>query len=122
MPEMSQKRKYEEITAFLGRSAEFDGKLIFKGSVRIDGNFSGEIFGEGALLVGEGADIKAKILSDSVIVNGDVLGQIEVKERIEIYPPGRVMGGIKTPILVVKEGAVFEGTSIMGNKNTQDKI
>ena len=42
-------------------------------------------------------------------------GQIEVEERIEIYPPGRVLGNVKTPIFIIKEGAVFEGTSRMDN-------
>jgi cytoskeletal protein CcmA (bactofilin family) len=117
--EMSEKKKDEEIKAFLGKGAEFTGKLIFKGSVRIDGDFNGEIFGEGTLVVGEGAHIKADIKADHVLISGEVHGQIDVKERIEIYPPGRVLGNMKTPILIIKEGAVFEGNSRMGNESLE---
>ena len=110
---MSGKKKDEEVKAFLGKGAEFTGKLIFKGTVRIDGDFSGEIFGGGTLVVGEGAHVEADINVGSIMVSGDVQGQIEAEGRIEIYPPGRVLGNIKTPVFIVREGAVFEGTSRM---------
>jgi cytoskeletal protein CcmA (bactofilin family) len=113
---MSDKKKDEEIKAFLGKGAEFTGKLIFKGAVRIDGDFTGEIFGEGTLVIGDGACTEAEIKADIVLISGEFRGQIEVKERIEIYPTGRVMGNIKTPALIIKEGAVFEGNSRMGNE------
>jgi len=110
---MSIKKKDEEVKAFLGKGAEFTGKLIFKGTIRIDGDFSGEILGEGTLGVGEGAHVEADINVESILVSGDVHGQIEANGRIEIYPPGRVLGNIKTPVFIVKEGAIFEGTSRM---------
>jgi len=115
MIEMLNNKKNEEIKAFLGKGAEFSGKLVFKGSVRIDGDFSGEIFGDGTLVVGEGANIEADIQTDQAVISGKVHGQIKVKERVEIHPPGRVLGNIITPILVIKEGAIFEGNSHMGD-------
>jgi cytoskeletal protein CcmA (bactofilin family) len=114
---MSDKKKDEEFKAFLGKGAEFTGKLIFRGAVRIDGDFNGEIFGEGTLVIGEGAHTEANIITDIVLISGEVRGQIEVKDRIEIYPPGRVLGNIKTPTLIIREGAVFEGNSMMGDDN-----
>jgi len=114
-----KKKKDDEIKAFLGKGAEFTGKLIFNGAVRIDGDFSGEIFGEGTLVVGDGAHIEADINVASVIISGDVHGQIECKERIEIYPPGRVLGNIKAPRFIIKEGAVFEGTSRMDSSKSE---
>jgi cytoskeletal protein CcmA (bactofilin family) len=115
-----KKKKDEELKACLGKGAEFTGKLIFNGAVRIDGDFSGEIFGEGTLVVGEGAHIEADINVASIIISGDVHGQIECKERIEIYPPGRVLGNIKAPRLIMKEGAVFEGTSRMDSSKSEN--
>ena len=114
-----KEKEDQEIKAFLGKGAEFTGKLIFKGAVRIDGDFNGEIFGEGTLIVGEGANIEADVMADCVLISGEICGQIEVKERIEIYPPGRFLGNMKTPVLVIREGAVFEGNSRMGNGKTE---
>jgi cytoskeletal protein CcmA (bactofilin family) len=120
---MSGKKKEEDVKAFLGKGAEFNGKLIFSGIVRIDGDFHGEIFGGGTLVVGEGAHIEADINVENIIISGDVRGQIEVKDKVEIYPPGRVFGNVKTSIFIIKEGAVFEGTSHMdGSKSEKYKV
>jgi cytoskeletal protein CcmA (bactofilin family) len=117
---MFSKKKDYDIKAFLGKGAEFTGKLIFNGAVRIDGDFSGEIFGEGTLVVGDGAHIEADVNVTSIIISGDVHGQIECKERIEIYPPGRVLGNVRTPRFIMKEGAVFEGTSRMDSSKSEE--
>jgi cytoskeletal protein CcmA (bactofilin family) len=120
---MTSKKKEEDVKAFLGKGAEFNGKLIFSGIVRIDGDFHGAIFGGGTLVVGEGAHIEADINVENIVVSGDVRGKIEVKERIEIYPPGRVFGNVKTALFIIKEGAVFEGTSHMdGSKSEKYKV
>jgi cytoskeletal protein CcmA (bactofilin family) len=115
----SKRKKDDEIKAFLGKGAEFTGKLIFSGAVRIDGDFNGEIFGEGTLIVGDGAHIEADIKVASVIISGDVHGQIDCKERIEIYPPGRVLGNVKAPRFIITEGAIFEGTSRMESSKSE---
>jgi cytoskeletal protein CcmA (bactofilin family) len=116
---MQNKKKDEDLKAFLGKGAEFTGKLIFKGTVRIDGNFDGEIFGDGTLVIGEGAYTEANITVDSALISGKVCGQITVRERIEIYPPGHVFGNINTPTLVIKEGGIFEGKSHMLSEKTE---
>jgi len=116
---MISKKKDDEVKAFLGKGAEFTGKLIFKGTVRIDGDFNGEIYGGGILVVGEGAHVEADINVESILVSGDVHGQIEANGRIEIYPPGRVLGNIKTPVFIIKEGAIFEGSSRMDNSKLE---
>ena len=108
-----KKKEVEEIKAFLGQGAEFIGKLIFNGSVRIDGNFQGEIFGQGSLVVGEGAMVKADIAVKSVYISGDVQGNIEVKEKINIHSTGKFLGDVRTPVFIMEEGAFFDGRSHM---------
>ena len=116
-----KKKEVEEIKAFLGQGAEFIGKLIFNGSVRIDGCFQGEIYGQGSLVVGEGAMIKANIAVKSIYISGDVQGDIEVKEKINIHSKGKFSGNVHTPAFIMEEGATFDGTShmarMMENKN-----
>jgi cytoskeletal protein CcmA (bactofilin family) len=103
----------EEVRAFLGKGAEFTGKLMFDGSVRIDGDFKGTILGSGTLVIGEGAEIEADIRVDAVMISGDVRGQIDVKKQIRIYSTGKVLGDLNTPVFSVEEGAFFEGTCHM---------
>jgi len=108
-----KEKEEEEIRAFLGKGAEFNGKLMFNGSVRIDGDFKGSIFGNGTLVIGEGAEIEADIRVDSVMVSGEMRGQIDVKKIIRIYSTGKVTGDLNTPVFSVEEGAFFEGTCHM---------
>jgi cytoskeletal protein CcmA (bactofilin family) len=111
---LKRKRKEEEeVRAFLGKGAEFTGKLMFNGSVRIDGDFKGDIFGSGTLVIGEGAEVEAAIKVDSVLISGKVQGLIDVKKSVKIYSTGRLIGDLKTPLFSVEEGAFFEGTCHM---------
>ncbi len=103
----------EEVKAFLGKGADFTGKLMFDGSVRIDGDFKGSIFGSGMLVIGEGAEIEADIRVDAVMISGEVRGKIDVKKRIRIYSTGKVTGDLNTPAFSVEEGAFFDGTCHM---------
>ena len=108
-----KKKEVEELKAFLGQGAEFEGKLIFNGSVRIDGKFQGEIFGQGSLVVGQGAMVQANIAVKSVYISGDVQGNIEVNEKINIHSTGRFLGDVRTPVFIMEEGAFFDGVSHM---------
>ncbi|HPM70108.1 MAG: polymer-forming cytoskeletal protein [Smithellaceae bacterium] len=120
-----KKQESEEIKAVLGKGAEFSGKLIFNGSVRIDGDFQGEISGQGTLVVGEGAVVKANINVQNVYINGDVQGNIDAKNKVHIHSTGKFSGDIRTTAFVMEEGAFFDGTSSMSNsgkKNTNDSL
>ena len=103
----------DEINAFLGRETEFEGKLSFKGAVRIDGHFTGEIFTEGTLIVGESAVVKSDIHVAHIIVSGEIRGNIVADNRIEIHAPGKVYGNIQAPAVVIEEGVIFEGNCKM---------
>jgi cytoskeletal protein CcmA (bactofilin family) len=111
-----KKQEVEDIKAFLGQGAEFIGKLIFNGSVRIDGNFQGEIYGQGSLVVGEGALVKANIAVKSIYIGGEVQGSIEAKEKIDIQSTGKFLGDVRTPIFIMEEGAFFDGKSLMAEE------
>jgi cytoskeletal protein CcmA (bactofilin family) len=102
-----------EINTLLGRGSEFEGKLTFEGTVRIDGRLSGEIFSDDVLVVGEGAEVHAEIDIGEIIIQGTVVGNIRAKRGVEIHAPGRVRGDITTPSLQVDKGVIFEGRSYM---------
>jgi len=106
----------------LGKGAEFIGKLIFDGAVRIDGDFQGEIYGQGSVDVGEGALVKANMAVDRVYIGGEVQGSIEVKEKINIHSTGKLLGDVRTPAFIMEEGALFDGRSHMSELKEQKKI
>src|SRR5262249_54139461 len=114
MPVLANSERPEgEITTLLGRGSEFQGKLTFEGTVRIDGKVSGEIFSEDVLVVGEGAQVSAEIEVGVIIVEGSITGNIRAKRAVELHAPARVHGNIEPPSLFVDKGVVFEGHSKM---------
>ena len=102
--------KDQTINAFLGKDTEFEGKLNFNGTVRIDGHFKGEITSaEGNLIVGESGMIDADIHISHIFISGEIRGDIIADHKIDIYPSGKVFGNIQTPTLTVQKGAILEG-------------
>src|SRR5688500_4850274 len=101
----------------LGREAKFSGKLTFEGAVRIDGKFEGEIFTEDLLLIGPGAEVKAKLNVGSVVINGMVEGDVIAKSSVEIKAPGKLRGNIVTPTLVIEKGVSFDGSCKMSGED-----
>lgn len=110
------------ISGLLEKGCEFEGKLTFEGTVRINGKFSGEIFSEGTLVVGEGALIDGKVDVGSIIIHGEVKGTVKAHDRIEMHTPAVVDGDITAQTLVIDEGVIFEGSCQMGKKATVHSI
>jgi cytoskeletal protein CcmA (bactofilin family) len=110
MPVLQPVEKPEgEINTLLGKGSEFEGKLTFEGTVRIDGKLSGEIFSDDVLVVGEGATVNAEIDVGVIIVEGNVTGNIKAKRAVELHAPAKVKGNIETPSLYIDKGVMFEG-------------
>lgn len=101
--------EFGEIRAFLGEGTHFKGVLSFAGAVRIDGHLEGEIVGDEVLIIGEPGQVNAEIEVGTLVVSGQVQGNVTAKQRVELLRPSRLSGTIRTPCLVVAEGAVFNG-------------
>lgn len=104
-----------EVHTLLGKGSEFEGKLSFEGQVRIDGKFSGQIFTKDVLVVGDGARVNAEVNAGTVIVHGQMEGNIRATQLVELHQPGRIKGNIETPNLSIDRGVIFEGTCKMEN-------
>jgi cytoskeletal protein CcmA (bactofilin family) len=102
------------LTAFIDQGSEFEGKLSFKDTVRIDGRFRGEISSENTLIVGESGEIEASIRSKTVAVSGSVTGDVHATAKVVVHKTGRVTGDIEAQVLVVEEGAIIDGHIKMG--------
>ncbi len=95
--------------ACLDRGSKITGKVTFEGPARIDGEVDGEIIAKDSLMISETAVVTAQIRAASVSVAGKVSGDIVATQRIEIRNNAKMSGNLTAPILVVQEGALFEG-------------
>jgi cytoskeletal protein CcmA (bactofilin family) len=102
-----------EARAYLDSGSKINGKVSFEGPARVDGQVEGEITAKESLVVGESAVITAQIKAASVVIAGKVSGDINASRRIEIRPSAKVIGNLTSPVLVIQEGALFEGHCTM---------
>jgi cytoskeletal protein CcmA (bactofilin family) len=94
----------------LGPKMTLEGKLVFEGTVRLDGHLKGTIESkEGMMIVGEGAVVHANILVHTATVSGEVRGNIRASDRIELHPPARVFGDLIAPVVLIDAGVTFDG-------------
>ena len=99
----------DQISGLLDKGCSFEGKIVFDGTVQINGEFTGEIQAEGTLVVGQEAKLSGKISVDTLVCYGCVDGKVEAKSRIEIHVPSVVTADISTRSLVIEDGALFQG-------------
>jgi len=106
-------------STFLGPEASVEGTLEFQGTIRLDGQVKGKIRSNGGtVIVGEKAIVNAEIDVGNAIIMGEVSGTIDAEERIEVYPPGRVVGDIQAPVISIEEGGLFNGNCAMKKTST----
>ena len=99
----------ERISTTLGKETVFKGTMKFSESLKIDGNFEGDIESPGFLYIEEGAQVRADIKVRAVVVGGVVHGNITASEKLEMLSTGQVYGNIRTAKLRIADGVVFDG-------------
>src|SRR3989475_13121600 len=93
------------ISGFLDKGMNLNGELHFSGMLRIDGNFTGSIFSDDRLGIGERAVVRADINIGEIEIARQVIGNIEDKQRADILSSGRLVGEIHTPMVVINPGS-----------------
>jgi cytoskeletal protein CcmA (bactofilin family) len=103
----------------LTAGCHFTGKLVCRGATRIGGAIEGQIIAEGLLVIEEDAIVNGNIDAEEVVIHGKVDGQIQGRKRIEMCAKAEVTADILTPSLVVHDGALFNGKTIMKSATTR---
>jgi len=101
-----------EVT-IIGATAKLEGNVVSAGSLRIDGTVKGQINADGDVSLSAQSQVEADIRAQNVSVAGRFKGNIVVKGKAHLARGGRVDGNITSKTLVIEEGGVFHGQSIM---------
>jgi cytoskeletal protein CcmA (bactofilin family) len=101
-------------TTYLGPTTAFTGELRCGESLRIDGTVKGEVHCDVLLTVGEKGSVHAAIQGDTVVIAGEVQGDITGRRKITLESTARVTGDLTTPGIVIQEGARLEGRIMIG--------
>jgi cytoskeletal protein CcmA (bactofilin family) len=101
-----------EVT-IVGQGARLEGTIVSAGSLRIDGQVKGKITADGDVILSPQSGVEADIEAQNVTVAGRFKGNIVVKNGAELARGGRVDGNITSKSLVIQEGGIFCGQSLM---------
>jgi cytoskeletal protein CcmA (bactofilin family) len=110
---MAEHQQRDGDVTIVGQGAKLEGNVVSAGSLRVDGQVKGQINADGDVMLSPQSAVEADIRAQNVQVAGRFKGSIVVKGRAEIGRGGRVDGNITSKTLVIEEGAVFQGQSIM---------
>ena len=101
-----------EVT-IVGVGARLEGNVVSAGSLRIDGQVKGQINADGDVELSPQSQVEADIRAQNVSVAGRFKGNILVKGKAHLARGGRVDGNITSKTLVIEEGGIFHGQSVM---------
>jgi len=110
---VSPKTGGAEVDTLLGKGSEFEGKLVFKGQVRIDGKYGGQIQTDEVLIIGASAKVNADISAGTVVISGTVEGTIRASSVVELHKGAKVKGTIESPNITMEREVTFDGTMKM---------
>jgi cytoskeletal protein CcmA (bactofilin family) len=99
----------------------FEGKIDGSGHVRISGKFKGDVHVDGTLTIEAGAHLAGSVRAASVVVAGEIEGNIEGAQRVELHQSGIVNGDIAAGSLTVADGARMRGRAEFGWSETGGK-
>ncbi len=105
------------LTVF-GQETEFDGVLEFTDNLVITGKFHGTINATGNLEIDKTAICTVdKMLAQSIVVSGQIIGNVEAQEKVELCSGSKVKGDIKTSNLRIADNVEFDGQISMLPEN-----
>lgn len=93
----------------IANGTEVRGRIQGPNTVRIAGFFEGEISIDGMLWIGQQGEVQGTVKARDMIIEGQMKGEVEPSERIEIRASGRVIGNISCQKLAMAEGCFFQG-------------
>lgn len=104
----------------IAEGTEIEGKITFSGTALINGRLQGEIVSSDSLVVGEKGVLNASIRAGVIHISGEVVGNVNASERLELHDHCRVYGDVEAPIVIIEEGALLEGQCRMGHNRPLD--
>ena len=112
----------KDSVTIISEGVKLDGKLNSKGNVRIDGLITGDIQAAGNVTIGVHGEIIGEVKAQVIIIGGKIAGTVVANEKVVLESTSNLKGDLITKILVVEEGAIFDGKSAMSSKDRQSNV
>ena len=106
------------LNSILGPGCKVKGTIELKGTIRVDGEFDGEVNCPETLIIGKSGVVKADVKVKNAVIGGKLIGNVNATNKIELQTGSHVEGDITTARLVIDEGVFFEGACKMGTSTS----
>ena len=98
-------------SATIGKAVKIIGQIFSKEDLYVDGDVEGTIeCQDNKLTIGPNGKLQAGVRAREVVVLGQVKGNVDANDRIDIRKDARLVGDIKTARIVIEDGAYFKGS------------
>lgn len=115
------KKTDTKIATIIGKDSVVEGEFKVAGAARIDGTIEGNVTVTGNLVVGATGKINGNVEAVSAMIGGAVNGNLVIGDKTELTSTARIIGDIKTKIIVIDEKAVFQGKCDMNQDDAKAK-
>lgn len=99
-----------------------EGKIEGAGHVRIAGSFKGEINVQGDVTIESGAKVTASVRAERITVAGDLVGNVENAQHVELLQTGSISGDVKARTFCVAKGSRMRGNAEFGWDETSTGV
>ena len=99
----------------INENTRIKGELTSDDGVIICGRFDGKMKSNSLLMVGKNGEMKGEIKAENMIIEGEVEGEVVVRNKIEVRSSGRFKGNVACKQIAIEEGALFRGDVNMDN-------
>lgn len=110
----------EMVNSIIGQGSEVKGEFKFKGVLRIDGIFSGELKSDGKVIIGKTGHVKTDIKAGTIVIGGLIEGNVYATKQVNLLATGKLLGDVITPSLIVEEGVIFNGNCIINKEGDKE--
>lgn len=100
--------------SLIAADVTIEGKIEGAGHVRIAGRFKGDVNVQGNVTIEQGAHVTGQIAAATVIVSGEVHGNVQASSRVELLESGSINGDVKAAVLTVAAGSRMRGNADFG--------
>ena len=100
--------------SLIAADVTIEGKIEGAGHVRIAGRFKGDVNVQGNVTIEQGAHVTGQIAAATVIVSGEINGNVVASSRVELLETGIINGDVKAAVLTVAAGSRMRGNADFG--------
>lgn len=105
----STRERPEMKESVIASDLTIEGKIVGSGHVRLAGRFKGDVQVDGNLTIDAGATVDGQVRAQTVVVGGELKGNIENAKRVELLEGGVIVGDVKAGSLTVAAGSRMRG-------------